>query len=245
MNHRQQLVIDYLREENRVLREQLGGRRVRLDDKSAPQIGRQGQGTGPEGLGRDRHHCQTRDPVGLASETGRPEVRRNGLSCTGRPRTSGEIEALVVCIAEESRDWGYRRIEGALSSLVHDLARSTIAQILKRHGMEPAPERSRKTTRDYIPGRRVRNFTRSGRRRRSLSFACRSRIASPGRQSESELDAELHAPAIAAGDVLSETRVHLLTGSVEARHRVDAGSGTGCTAELGVVERIVSLEPEL
>ena len=64
----------------------------------------------------------------------------------GRPRTSGEIEALVVRMAEENRDWGYRRIEGALSSLVHDLARSTIAQILKRHGMEPAPERSRKTT---------------------------------------------------------------------------------------------------
>jgi putative transposase len=32
MNQRQLLVIDYLREENRVLREQLGGRRLRLDD---------------------------------------------------------------------------------------------------------------------------------------------------------------------------------------------------------------------
>ena len=49
-------------------------------------------------------------------------------------------------MAEENRDWGYRRIEGALSNLGHDLARSTIAQILERHGIEPAPERSRKTT---------------------------------------------------------------------------------------------------
>jgi hypothetical protein len=49
-------------------------------------------------------------------------------------------------MAEENRDWGYRRIQGALSNLGHEIARSTIAQILERHGIEPAPERSRKTT---------------------------------------------------------------------------------------------------
>jgi transposase InsO family protein len=49
-------------------------------------------------------------------------------------------------MAQENREWGYRRIEGALSSLGHELSRSTIAQILKRHGIEPSPERSRKTT---------------------------------------------------------------------------------------------------
>ncbi len=49
-------------------------------------------------------------------------------------------------MAEENRDWGYRRIQGALSNLGHEIARSTIAEILKRHGIEPAPERSRKTT---------------------------------------------------------------------------------------------------
>ena len=64
----------------------------------------------------------------------------------GRPRIDGEIEALAVRMAEENRDWGYRRIEGALSNLGHEVARSTIAQILKRHGIEPAPERIRKTT---------------------------------------------------------------------------------------------------
>src|ERR1700674_5338286 len=64
----------------------------------------------------------------------------------GRPRTAAEIEVLVVGMAEENRDWGYRRIQGALFNLGHELARSTIAEILKRHGIEPAPERSRKTT---------------------------------------------------------------------------------------------------
>jgi transposase InsO family protein len=48
-------------------------------------------------------------------------------------------------MAEENRDWGYRRIQGALSNLGHEIARSTIAQILERHGLDPAPERNRKT----------------------------------------------------------------------------------------------------
>jgi putative transposase len=49
----------------------------------------------------------------------------------------------VVRTSEENRDWGHRRIEGALINLGHELARSTIAQILARHGIEPAPERRR------------------------------------------------------------------------------------------------------
>src|SRR6201988_765737 len=47
--------------------------------------------------------------------------------------------------ARKSR-WGYRRIQGALSHLGHKLAPSTIAVILRRHGIEPAPERTRTTT---------------------------------------------------------------------------------------------------
>src|SRR5262244_148971 len=64
----------------------------------------------------------------------------------GRPRTAGEIAALVTRMAKENRHWGYRRIQGALSNLGHLLAFKTIANILKEHGIEPAPERSRKTT---------------------------------------------------------------------------------------------------
>ena len=65
----------------------------------------------------------------------------------GRPKTADEIETLVAKLAEENRDWGYRRIQGALFNLVHEIAHSTIAEILERKGIEPVPERSRKTTR--------------------------------------------------------------------------------------------------
>jgi putative transposase len=57
-----------------------------------------------------------------------------------------EIESLVIQMATENRDWGYTRIIGALSNLGHNLARGTVANILKRNGIEPAPERSRRTT---------------------------------------------------------------------------------------------------
>jgi putative transposase len=70
----------------------------------------------------------------------------SGKRGPGRPRTIGDIERLIVQMAEENRDWGYGRIQGALSNLRHTLARSTIAEILARHGIEPAPERRRKTS---------------------------------------------------------------------------------------------------
>jgi putative transposase len=49
-------------------------------------------------------------------------------------------------MAEENRTWGCRRIQGAIANLGHVLAYTTIANILKRHGIEPAPERNRRTT---------------------------------------------------------------------------------------------------
>ena len=50
MNHRQQLVIEYLREENRVLREQLGGRRVRRDDNQRRRLAVKAKALGRKAL---------------------------------------------------------------------------------------------------------------------------------------------------------------------------------------------------
>ena len=51
------------------------------------------------------------------------------------------IEQLVVRMAKENGAWGYGRIQGALVNLGHSVSRSTIARILKDHGIEPAPQR--------------------------------------------------------------------------------------------------------
>src|SRR5712692_4589338 len=81
-------------------------------------------------------------PFSRPSSTLPRKYDSSGKRGPGRPRTAGEIEALVVRMAEENRDWGYRRIQGASSNLGHELAPSTIAEILEGHGIEPAPERS-------------------------------------------------------------------------------------------------------
>src|SRR3974390_1874385 len=52
-----------------------------------------------------------------------------------------EIRRLVVRMAEENPTWGYTRIQGALDNLGHRVGRSTIARILKAHGLPPVPER--------------------------------------------------------------------------------------------------------
>ena len=52
-----------------------------------------------------------------------------------------EIRRLVVRMAEENPTWGYTRIQGALKNVGHRVGRSTIARILKAHGLPPVPER--------------------------------------------------------------------------------------------------------
>jgi putative transposase len=57
-----------------------------------------------------------------------------------------QIEALVVRMATENRTWGYTRMQGALVNLHHRVSRGTSANILRRHGIEPAPDRQKRTT---------------------------------------------------------------------------------------------------
>jgi putative transposase len=64
----------------------------------------------------------------------------------GRPRTTPEIEELVVRLARENSGWGYDRILGALGNLGHRVSDQTVGNILRRHGTAPAPKRSRTTT---------------------------------------------------------------------------------------------------
>jgi putative transposase len=135
-----------LREENRVLREQLGDRRLRLSDDQRRRLAAKAKGLGRKLL-RDVATIVTKETL-LAWHRRLIAQKYGGAANRGpgRPRTCSEIEELIVRMAEENRDWGYRRIQGAMSNLGHSIARSTIADILQRHGLEPAPERGRKTT---------------------------------------------------------------------------------------------------
>jgi putative transposase len=146
MNQQQQHAIDYLREENRVLREQLGGRRLRLNDDQRRRLAAKAKGLGRRFLAEITTIVTPETLLAWHRKLIAQKYDGSYKRGPGRPRITGPIEALVVRMALENRDWGYRRILGALSNLGHKLARGTIANILKQHGIEPAPERSRKTT---------------------------------------------------------------------------------------------------
>jgi transposase InsO family protein len=68
----------------------------------------------------------------------------------GRPRVDEDTTALVVRLATENPRWGYRRIQGELIKFGVRLAASTIARILKDHGLRPAPLRSGPTWRAFL-----------------------------------------------------------------------------------------------
>src|ERR1035438_8194430 len=146
MNQHQLQIIDYLREENRVLREQLGGRRVRFNDDQRRRLATKAKGLGRRLLAEIASLVTPETLLAWHRKLIANKYDGTAKRGPGRPRTAVDLEALVVRLAEENRDWGYRRIQGALSNLGHAIARSTIAEILERHGIEPAPERSRKTT---------------------------------------------------------------------------------------------------
>jgi putative transposase len=151
MNQQQLQLIDYLGEENRVLREQLGEKRLRFNDDQRRRLAAKAKGLGRKLL---REVATIVRPETLLAWHRRLIAQKydgSGKRGCGRPRKSEEIEDLVVRLAEENRSWGYRRIQGALSNLGHEVGRGTIAEILARHGIEPAPERERKTTwKDFL-----------------------------------------------------------------------------------------------
>jgi putative transposase len=78
-----------------------------------------------------------------------PKARRPqilALRTPGRPPIGKEIEGLIVRMAKENQSWGYDRIVGVLANLGHQVSDQTVGNVLRRHGIPPAPERKRATT---------------------------------------------------------------------------------------------------
>ena len=68
----------------------------------------------------------------------------------GRPPVDEETTALILRLATENPRWGYRRIQGGLIKLGVRLAASTIARIMKDHGLGPSPRRGGPTWRRFL-----------------------------------------------------------------------------------------------
>ena len=139
VNREQARVVDYLREENRVLKEQLR-QSLRLDDHQRRRLAAKGKPLGRSLLARVativtpdtilRWHRQL-----IAAKHTHPHKR------VGRPGLMKTIREHIVRMARENARWGYARIQGELKKLGHQVARSTIAKALKDAGVPPSPGR--------------------------------------------------------------------------------------------------------
>jgi putative transposase len=139
LSRRQQEGMAYLIEENRILRGQLRGRRLRLTDDERRRLAVHGHRLGRRALA-EVATIVTPDTI---LRWHRQLVARKWTFAKG-PQRAGvlqEIRRLVVRMAEENPTWGYTRIRGALKNVGHRVGRSTIARILKAQGIPPVPER--------------------------------------------------------------------------------------------------------
>ncbi|MCF6476933.1 helix-turn-helix domain-containing protein, partial [Nonomuraea sp. MG754425] len=80
--------------------------------------------------------------------------RRHARTCRpkrrGRPPTVRSIRVLVLRLVRENPSWGYRRVHGELTTLGIKVAPSTVWEILKQEGLDPAPERASTTWADFL-----------------------------------------------------------------------------------------------
>ncbi|MEZ0229971.1 MAG: integrase core domain-containing protein [Planctomycetota bacterium] len=150
VNRRQQAVIEYLRTENAVLKEALGGR-PRLDNRQRRRLAVAGKELG-RGVLAEVAGIATPDTI-LRWWRTLVAQKYDGTTARGpgRPRVRESIASLIVRIATENPGFGYTRIRDAIENLERTVARSTVKRVLEREGIVPAPERRRKVPwRDFL-----------------------------------------------------------------------------------------------
>jgi putative transposase len=140
------LRIEYLVAENRILRGQITGR-VQLRDTERWTLAEIGKKLSRQALEEVASIVKPDTILAwhrkLVAQKFDGSTHRQSL---GRPRIDPELENLVLRMARENRSWGYDRIQGALKHLGYTISDQTVGNILKRHGLQPAPERTKTTT---------------------------------------------------------------------------------------------------
>jgi hypothetical protein len=139
LDRRERETIAYLIEENRLLRRQLGRRRLRLTDDDRRRLAARAYRVGRAAL---RQIATIATPDTLL-RWHRQLIARKWTYArrSGRHDVLVEIRQLIVRMATENPTWGYTRIQGALKNVGHHVGRSTIRRILKAAGLPPVPQR--------------------------------------------------------------------------------------------------------
>jgi transposase InsO family protein len=147
MNRQQQQVIEYLREENRILREKLGHKRILLNDSqkrrlaaAAIKVGRDllrqcGTLFSPDTLLRWQRWLIARKYDGSGKKKRGPKPTKQLL-----------IKDLVLRMAAENPSWGYGHIHGELKKLKYNVSWQTVRRVMLDHGLLPDPDKPYKST---------------------------------------------------------------------------------------------------
>ena len=148
VHRQQQEVIEYLRTENQVLKEKLGPKRILLNDDQRRRLAVKGKILGRKLL-EEVGTLFTPDTILrwhrmlIAQKWDYSDRKQHE---PGRPRIRQVIVNLILRFASENRSWGYDRIQGALANVGYHISDTTVGNVLKQHGIEPAPDRKRQTT---------------------------------------------------------------------------------------------------
>src|SRR5262245_44576662 len=151
VNHELLLQAEYLVAENRILRAHTPAR-LRLSDSERSTLAEIGKRLGRKGLAKVAQVAKPETILGwfrkLVAQKFDGSKHR---SCPGRPKIDPAVERLIVQMARENSGWGYDRIVGALANLSHEISDQTVGNVLRRHGIAPAPTRSQSSNwKDFI-----------------------------------------------------------------------------------------------
>ena len=156
INRQQQEVIEYLKAENSILKEELlkatGKKRILLNDSQRRRLAILGKKLGRKLLGEV---CCSFSPDTLfkwhrmlvAKKYDGSKNRGKG----GRPRISDYLRQLIIEMAKDNKHLGGKTLHGYLKYLGLKVSPSTINRILREHGIEPCPDRPERTSwNDFI-----------------------------------------------------------------------------------------------
>ena len=143
-NERQQRIIEFQNDQIKALLKKLGKKRILLDDDQRRVLAVKGHALGRKKL-LELTTIVTPDTIlrwhrELVAKKWDHSDKRKAV---GRPRIRQVIVDSILRFARENPTWAYDRIQGALANIGYPIGDSTVANVLKAHGIEPAPDRQR------------------------------------------------------------------------------------------------------
>ena len=143
LNQRHQQIIEFQNAQIEALLRQLGKKRLLLDDDHRRLLAVKAHAIGRKALFEITTIFTPDTILRWHRELVAKKFDSSDKRKPGRPRIRQVIVDAIVRFARENPTWGYDRIQGALRNVKYHISDSTVANVLKAHGIEPAPDRQR------------------------------------------------------------------------------------------------------